>query len=203
MDCNSELSHIAGLFCDNEMDTETIEKSTLETLKAIGEDPQREGLQKTPARVAKAYSEILSGYRTDPVALINGALFEVEYDEMVIVKDIEFYSLCEHHMLPFFGHAHVAYIPHGKVIGLSKIPRIVDLFARRLQVQERMTQQIADFIQASINPAGVGVVIEGQHLCSMMRGVHKQEAKMTTSAMLGVFRENLETRMEFLNRISG
>ena len=203
MDCNSELSRIAGLFCDNEMDTETIEKSTLETLKAIGEDPRREGLQKTPARVAKAYSEILSGYRTDPVALINGALFEVEYDEMVIVKDIEFYSLCEHHMLPFFGHAHVAYIPHGKVIGLSKIPRIVDLFARRLQVQERMTQQIADFIQASINPAGVGVVIEGQHLCSMMRGVHKQEAKMTTSAMLGVFRENLETRMEFLNRISG
>lgn len=203
MDCNSELSRIAGLFCDNEMDTETIEKSTLETLKAIGEDPRREGLQKTPARVAKAYSEILSGYRTDPVALINGALFEVEYDEMVIVKDIEFYSLCEHHMLPFFGHAHVAYIPHGKVIGLSKIPRIVDLFARRLQVQERMTQQIAEFIQASIDPAGVGVVIEGQHLCSMMRGVHKQEASMTTSAMLGVFRENLETRMEFLNRISG
>lgn len=183
-------------------DLDTISKSVKEILKAIGEDPTREGLLRTPERVAHAYQEILGGYETDPVKLINGALFTVDYDEMVIVKDIEYYSLCEHHMLPFFGKAHVAYVPRGKVIGLSKIPRIVDMFAHRLQVQERMTQQIAEFIQNAVNPWGVGVVIEGQHLCMMMRGIKKEQAKMTTSAMLGGFRKRLETRMEFLNRIS-
>jgi len=183
-------------------DLDTISKSVKEILKAIGEDPTREGLLRTPERVAHAYQEILGGYEIDPVKLINGALFTVDYDEMVIVKDIEYYSLCEHHMLPFFGKAHVAYVPRGKVIGLSKIPRIVDMFAHRLQVQERMTQQIAEFIQNAVNPWGVGVVIEGQHLCMMMRGIKKEQAKMTTSAMLGGFRKRLETRMEFLNRIS-
>jgi GTP cyclohydrolase I len=183
-------------------DLDTISKSVKEILKAIGEDPTREGLLRTPERVAHAYQEILGGYEIDPVKLINGALFTVDYDEMVIVKDIEYYSLCEHHMLPFFGKAHVAYVPRGKVIGLSKIPRIVDMFAHRLQVQERMTQQIAEFIHNEVNPWGVGVVIEGQHLCMMMRGIKKEQAKMTTSAMLGGFRKRLETRMEFLNRIS-
>lgn len=170
-------------------------------LEGIGEDPAREGLIKTPSRVANAYEEILSGYWTDPDTLINSALFTVDYDEMVVVKDIEFYSLCEHHMLPFFGKVHVAYLPRNKVLGLSKIPRIVDMFAHRLQVQERMTQQIAEFIQDSINPLGVGVIIEGQHLCMMMRGIKKEQAKMTTSAMLGGFRNRLETRMEFLNMV--
>ena len=183
-------------------DLPAITNSVSQILQAIGEDPAREGLVRTPERVARAYQEILGGYQTDPVQLVNGALFNVDYDEMVIVKDIEYYSLCEHHMLPFFGRAHVAYVPKGKVIGLSKIPRIVDMFAHRLQVQERMTQQIAEFIQEVINPWGVGVVIEGQHLCMMMRGIKKEQAKMTTSAMLGGFRKRLETRMEFLNRIS-
>ncbi len=183
-------------------DLPAISKSVADILKAIGEDPEREGLIRTPDRVARSYEEILGGYKVDPVQLINGALFTVDYDEMVIVKDIEYYSLCEHHMLPFFGKAHVAYIPKGKVLGLSKIPRIVDMYAHRLQVQERMTQQIAEFIQEVINPWGVGVVIEGQHLCMMMRGIKKEQAKMTTSAMLGGFRKRLETRMEFLNRIS-
>ena len=183
-------------------DLPAITNSVSQILQAIGEDPAREGLVRTPERVARAYQEILGGYQTDPVQLVNGALFNVDYDEMVIVKDIEYYSLCEHHMLPFFGKAHVAYVPKGRVIGLSKIPRIVDMFAHRLQVQERMTQQIAEFIQEMINPWGVGVVIEGQHLCMMMRGIKKEQAKMTTSAMLGGFRKRLETRMEFLNRIS-
>ena len=183
-------------------DLPAITNSVSQILQAIGEDPAREGLVRTPDRVARAYQEILAGYQTDPVQLVNGALFNVDYDEMVIVKDIEYYSLCEHHMLPFFGKAHVAYVPKGRVIGLSKIPRIVDMFAHRLQVQERMTQQIAEFIQEVINPWGVGVVIEGQHLCMMMRGIKKEQAKMTTSAMLGGFRKRLETRMEFLNRIS-
>lgn len=183
------------------IDKKKIVDSVSKILAAIGEDPKREGLVRTPHRVANAYEEILSGYTTDPSKLINGALFTVDYDEMVVVKDIEFYSLCEHHMLPFFGHAHVAYLPRHKVIGLSKIPRIVEMFAHRLQVQERMTQQIANFIQESINPLGVGVVIEGQHLCMMMRGIKKEQASMTTSAMLGGFRTRLETRMEFLNMI--
>jgi GTP cyclohydrolase I len=167
----------------------------------MGEDPDREGLIKTPTRVANAFAEIFAGYTTDPDKLINNALFTVDYDEMVVVRDIEFFSMCEHHMLPFFGKAHVAYLPRKKIIGLSKIPRIVDMFAHRLQVQERMTQQIAEFIQEKIDPLGVGVVIEGQHLCMMMRGIKKEQAKMTTSAMLGGFRTRLETRMEFLNML--
>jgi len=183
------------------MDKKKIIEAVENILDAIGEDTSREGLVKTPARVANAYEEMLSGYKTDPDNLINGALFSVDYDEMVVVKDIEFYSLCEHHMLPFFGKAHVAYLPRKKVLGLSKIPRIVDMFAHRLQVQERMTQQIAEFILESINPLGVGVIIEGQHLCMMMRGIKKEQAKMTTSAMLGAFRTRLETRMEFLNML--
>ncbi len=189
-----------------EMEYKSIDKKKIvdavsKMLSAIGEDPQREGLLRTPHRVANAYEEILEGYTMDPIKLINGALFTVDYDEMVVVKDIEFFSLCEHHLLPFFGRAHVAYLPRNKVIGLSKIPRIVDMFAHRLQVQERMTQQIAHFIQETINPLGVGVVIEAQHLCMMMRGIKKEQASMTTSAMLGGFRTRLETRMEFLNMI--
>jgi GTP cyclohydrolase I len=190
----------------NEMEYQPIDKKKIteavtKMLVAFGEDPDREGLLRTPHRVANAYEEILGGYTTDPTKLINGALFTVDYDEMVVVKDIEFFSLCEHHLLPFFGRAHVAYLPRNKVIGLSKIPRIVDMFAHRLQVQERMTQQIAEFIQETINPLGVGVVIEAQHLCMMMRGIKKEQASMTTSAMLGGFRTRLETRMEFLNMI--
>jgi GTP cyclohydrolase I len=148
------------------------------------------------------YTELLSGYSMDPETIINGALFNINYDEMVLVRDIEFYSLCEHHMLPFLGRAHVAYLPAGKVIGLSKIPRIVDMYARRLQVQERMTRQIADLIQTTLEPQGVAVVVEGMHLCSMMRGVKKHDARMTTSAMHGAFRRNVATRQEFLANIS-
>jgi GTP cyclohydrolase I len=168
----------------------------------VGEDPQRQGLRNTPDRVARMYSELLSGYGTDPEKIINNALFDISYDEMVLVRDIEFYSLCEHHMLPFLGRAHVAYIPAGKVIGLSKIPRMVDMYARRLQVQERMTRQIADFLQEYLAPQGVAVVVEAVHLCSMMRGVKKHEARMTTSAMHGAFRANLATRQEFLENIA-
>ena len=168
----------------------------------IGEDPDRQGLQKTPERVAKMYEELTAGYRTDPVKLVNGALFDVEYSEMVLVKDIDFYSMCEHHMLPFFGKAHVAYIPDGKVIGLSKIPRIVEMYARRLQVQERMTTEIAQFLQAVLNPRGVAVIIEGQHMCAMMRGVKKPQANMTTSTMLGTFKDDPILRGEFLAHVS-
>jgi GTP cyclohydrolase I len=178
-----------------------IETAVREILFHIGEEPEREGLVKTPERVARMYDELTTGYRTDPIKLINGALFDVDYDEMVIVKDIEFYSMCEHHMLPFFGRAHVAYIPDGKVIGLSKIPRIVEMFARRLQVQERMTKQIAEFLQEVLHPKGVAVVVEGAHMCSMMRGVKKANASMTTSTMLGSFRNDSKTRAEFMNHI--
>ncbi|HOG79391.1 MAG TPA: GTP cyclohydrolase I FolE [Anaerolineaceae bacterium] len=184
------------------MDLDTIQSSVRQILTAVGEDADRQGLQRTPERVARAYEELLSGYRTDPLALVNDALFDVEYDEMVVVRDIEFYSLCEHHMLPFIGRAHVAYIPNGRVIGLSKIPRIVDMFARRLQVQERMTRQIADLLCELLNPAGVGVVVEALHLCSMIRGVKKHDSRMTTSTMFGVFRTDLALRMEFLDNIS-
>lgn len=173
-----------------------------EMIAAFGEDPAREGLVNTPERIARMYVELLSGYRTDPHGLVNDALFEVSYDEMVIVRDIEFYSLCEHHMLPFIGRAHVAYIPNGKVLGLSKIPRMVDMFARRLQVQERLTRQIADFLRDLLKPQGVAVVVEAMHMCSMMRGVKKHNARMTTSAMHGAFRANLATRQEFLDNIS-
>ena len=184
------------------MDIDAIKIIVSELLKAVGEDVSREGLKNTPDRVARMYSELLSGYRDVPAKVINGALFEVQYDEMVIVRDIEFYSMCEHHMLPFIGRVHVAYIPNGKVLGLSKIPRIVDMYARRLQVQERMTRQIADFISDLLKPQGVAVVVEAMHLCSMMRGVKKHDARMTTSAMHGAFRANLATRQEFLDNIS-
>ena len=202
MDCNDHLNKIADLFCDTDMDTDEIAKAVRKVLKAIGENPEREGLKDTPKRVARAYEELLAGYRTNPRKLINNALFDVAYDEMIIVRDIEYYSMCEHHMLPFLGRAHIAYIPTNKVIGLSKIPRIVDMFSRRLQVQERMTQQIAEFIEAVLEPAGVGVVVEGMHLCSMIRGVKKHDSRMITSAMLGGFRTNMGTRMEFLSNIS-
>jgi GTP cyclohydrolase IA len=184
------------------IDFDTIKRVMTEFLQAVGENPEREGLKNTPARVARMYGELLSGYNMDPAKIINGALFNINYDEMVLVRDIEFYSLCEHHMLPFLGRAHVAYLPAGKVIGLSKIPRIVDMYARRLQVQERMTRQIADLLQTTLEPQGVAVVVEGMHLCSMMRGVRKHDARMTTSAMHGAFRANLATRQEFLENIS-
>ena len=180
------------------VDHDRIETAMVNVLEAVGEDPSREGLLKTPNRVARMYDELLSGYRTDPAKLINGALFDVDYDDMVIVRDIEFSSLCEHHMLPFLGRVHVAYIPNGKVIGLSKIPRIVDMFARRLQVQERMTRQIADFINEVLQPQGVAVVADGVHMCSMLRGVKKHEASMTTSSMYGMFKEDSKTRAEFM-----
>ncbi len=196
------IYNAADLLPGDGVDMDTIRQSVSNMLSAFGEDPGRDGLQRTPERVARMYAELLEGYRTDPVALVNDACFDVEYDEMVIVRDIEFFSLCEHHMLPFIGRAHVAYIPRGKVIGLSKIPRIVDMFARRLQVQERMTRQVADFLQELLRPQGVAVVMEALHLCSMMRGVRKHDARMTTSAMLGGFRSNMATRMEFLDNIS-
>jgi GTP cyclohydrolase I len=178
-----------------------VQMSVRDILDAVGEDPDREGLQGTPDRVARMYRELLGGYDKDPETVINGALFDVEYDEMVVVKDIEFYSLCEHHMLPFFGHAHVAYLPGERVVGLSKIPRIVEMFARRLQVQERMTRQIAELLDDVLEPHGVAVVVEGAHMCSMMRGVKKADSSMVTSAMLGSFRENHLTRAEFMQHL--
>jgi len=192
----------ADLLNTGGIDMDCVRNSVTEILTAIGEDPQREGLKRTPDRIARMYEELLAGYRTDPIALVNDACFEVEYDEMVIVRDIEFYSLCEHHMLPFLGRAHVAYMPKGRVIGLSKIPRIVDMFSQRLQVQERMTRQIAEFLMELLHPRGVAVVVEGMHMCSMIRGVKKHDARMTTSSMLGAFRTNMATRMEFLDNIS-
>ncbi len=170
-------------------------------LAELGEDPDREGLRQTPRRVAQAMQFLTSGYATNLDDLINGALFTVEYNEMVIVRDIDFYSLCEHHMLPFFGRCHVAYIPDGRVIGLSKLPRIVDAFARRLQVQERLTQQIAETVDAKVSPLGVGVVIEATHLCMAMRGVERQNSVTVTSAMRGVFHGDARTRSEFLELI--
>ncbi len=181
--------------------SEQIKLAIRSILEGVGEDPERDGLKNTPARVARMYEEILQGYYADPTTLINGALFEVAYDEMVVVKEIEYYSMCEHHMLPFYGVAHVAYIPRGKVLGLSKIPRVVDMFARRLQVQERMTRQIADFLNDVLHPRGVAVVVEGAHLCSMMRGVRKANARMVTSAVLGGFKTDARTRNEFFEHI--
>lgn len=171
-----------------------------EILTRLGEDPDRDGLVQTPARVEKSLAFLTKGYSEDPAKILRGAMFDVDYDEMVIVKDVEMFSLCEHHMLPFFGKVHVAYIPKGKVIGLSKIPRLVEVFARRLQVQERLTRQIADTIQEAINPQGVGVVIEARHLCMMMRGIEKQHSSTVTSAMVGCFRQK-ETRTEFLSLV--
>jgi GTP cyclohydrolase I len=172
-----------------------------EMLVRLGEDPKREGLMRTPARVHRAFEYLTRGYQEDPEAMLKGALFTVSYDEMVIVKDVEMFSLCEHHMLPFFGKVHVAYIPKGKVIGLSKIPRLIEIFSRRLQIQERLTTQIAETIQKAIEPQGVGVVIEARHLCMMMRGVEKQHSEAVTSSMLGCFRQEQETRTEFLSLI--
>ena len=174
-----------------------VEQAVRDILTEIGEDPQREGLRATPARVHRMYRELLAGYWVEPERLLNNAIFEVDYSEMVIVKDIEFYSLCEHHLLPFFGKAAVAYIPRGKVVGLSKIPRIVEMYARRLQIQERMTQEIADFIQERLDPKGVGVVVEATHLCMVMRGVRK-EAVVTTAALHGLMQSRDRTRAEFL-----
>lgn len=191
------------------LDIESIydEKRTLalmeqfgDILKLIGEDPEREGLVKTPERAAKAMQFLTQGYEQNAEAILRSALFEEEYSEMVLVKDIELYSLCEHHMLPFFGKAHIAYIPNGKIVGLSKLPRVVDVFARRLQVQERLTHEILNAIEANLNPLGAAVVIEARHMCMMMRGVQKQNSLTTTSAFVGEFRKS-ETRMEFLNLI--
>ena len=201
-DDNEKLYKAAYLISDNGIDQERISAAVSEILEAVGEKTDREGLRNTPDRVARMYEELLAGYRTDPLDILNDAIFDVTYDEMVLVRDIEFFSLCEHHMLPFIGRAHVAYMPKGKVIGLSKIPRIVDLFARRLQVQERMTCQIAELIEEVTQPKGVAVVLEAVHLCSVMRGVKKHDARMTTSAMHGLFRKNLATRQEFLDMIS-
>ena len=198
-----------------EMDTKPIEHTVKlapedplpdimrQMLVALGEDPERDGLQETPRRFAQSMRYLTSGYGTRIDDILNDALYEVSYDEMVIVKDIEVFSLCEHHLLPFFGKCHVAYVPDRKVIGLSKIPRIVDVFARRFQIQERLTQQIADTIQEKIHPQGVGVVIEARHLCMMMRGVEKQHSQAVTSAMLGAFRDQQQTREEFLSLVLG
>ena len=188
-------------FVDDQTPGRLIPDAIRTLLAELGEDPERAGLVGTPERVRRMYAELTDGYATDPEALLNGAAFEVDYDEMVVVRDIEFYSLCEHHLLPFFGRAHVGYLPRGRVIGLSKIPRIVDMFAHRLQVQERMTQQVATFLMERLDPKGVACVIEATHLCTVMRGVRKQEATMVTSAMLGTFRADARTRSEFLTFI--
>lgn len=180
-----------------------IEDTVRQLLVDIGEDPAREGLIETPRRVAEAYRFLTRGYSTDPRTLLNNAVFEEQVDEMITVRDIEVYSLCEHHLLPFFGKAHVAYIPNGKIIGLSKIPRIVDMFGRRLQVQERLTRQIAETIQDLLQPKGVAVVVEAMHLCMQMRGVEKQNSVAVTSAMLGGFRSDARSRSEFLTLIRG
>jgi GTP cyclohydrolase I len=179
-----------------------IEGLVRELLIALGEDPERDGLKETPRRMARLYQELTQGYRLDPWQIIGGAIFPVDYDSMVIMKDIEFYSLCEHHLVPYFGHVHVGYIPKGKVIGASKIPRIVDFFARRLQLQERMTEEIARFLEEAIQPLGLGVVVEGFHLCMAMRGVAKQDAWIVTSAMKGSFKRDARTRSEFLQFIA-
>ena len=179
----------------------SLEDAVRTLLSEIGEDADREGLLRTPERVRRMYDELTAGYHVDPDALINGATFSVDYDEMVVVRDIEFFSLCEHHLLPFIGRAHVGYLPRGRVVGLSKIPRIVDMYAQRLQVQERLTVQIADFLMERLEPKGVACVIEATHLCTMMRGVKKQEATMVTSSMTGTFRRDARTRAEFMGLI--
>ncbi len=179
-----------------------VANSVLNILYDLGEDPTRDGLRNTPERVARAYDELLIGYKVDPVALLNNALFDVEYNQMVMVTNIEFYSICEHHLLPITGKVHVAYIPDGKVVGLSKIPRVVDAFARRLQVQERMTHQIAELLNDLIRPQGVAVVVEAMHMCVMMRGVKKANAEMRTSALMGIFLDDPKTRSEFMEHIN-
>jgi len=192
--------HGSGLTTNAEGDA-AVEDAVRQILVETGEDPGREGLRETPRRVRRMYAELTAGYHVDPERLINKAIFDVDYSEMVVVKDIPFYSLCEHHLLPFFGAAHVAYVPNGRVIGLSKIPRVVEMYARRLQVQERMTQQVADFLMERLEPRGVGVVLEATHLCAAMRGVRKPGTTMTTAAVLGLFRRNDKTRAEFFAHI--
>ncbi len=184
------------------MNQEKVEDLVKTLLTEIGEDPEREGLLSTPVRVAKAYEFLTKGYQQDIGEVLNKAIFNERYDEMVVVKNIDFFSMCEHHLLPFYGKVHVAYIPNGKIVGLSKVPRIVEVFTRRLQVQERMTQQVADTIEKYLQPIGVAVVAEAFHMCMMMRGVEKQNSSATTSAMLGVFQDDARTRMEFLDLIS-
>ncbi|MCK6601092.1 MAG: GTP cyclohydrolase I FolE [Bacteroidetes bacterium] len=203
-------NEILSTTLENEDSTEGVSPSVLairdhmqSVIGLLGEDPSREGLVKTPLRVAKALSYLTSGYSMDPEKILTSALFRERYDEMVLVKDIDFYSMCEHHMLPFFGKAHIAYIPNGKIVGLSKLPRLVDVFARRMQVQERMTQQIKNTIQSVLEPQGVAVVIEGAHMCMMMRGVQKQNSVTITSAMSGVFLNDNATRSEFMRLVRG
>src|ERR1700726_4339032 len=199
MKSGDKMSEATEIIIPDIKGEETIADLVRKMLTLIGEDPNREGLRRTPERFEKALRFLTSGYRQDPNKLLNGAMFSVCYDEMVVVKDIELYSLCEHHLLPFFGRCHVAYIPSKKVVGLSKIARLVNMFARRLQIQERLTSQIAEAIQERISPEGVGVIIEARHLCMQMRGVEKQHGQAVTSAMLGAFRHNKETRDEFLS----
>jgi GTP cyclohydrolase I len=182
---------------------ELIEESCREILAFVGEDPDREGLLRTPHRMTEALKFLTSGYSQDIETILNGAVFHETYEDMVVVKDIEFYSLCEHHLLPFFGRVHVAYIPNGRIVGLSKIPRLVDMFARRLQVQERLTTEIAEAIEQALEPKGVGVVVEGSHMCMMMRGVQKQESSMITSHVTGLFRSDRRTRQEFMALVKG
>lgn len=198
----NDIERAADLLDGTSVAKPEIEDSIRSLLDALGEDVNRQGLERTPERVARMYDELLAGYHVDPYELINEALFDIDYEEMVVIRDIEFYSLCEHHLLPFIGQAHVAYLPKDKVVGLSKIPRVVDLFARRLQVQERLTTQIADFLEAAIDPLGVAVVVEGLHLCAAMRGVKKANARMVTSALRGTFNTNESSRNEFLSLIS-
>jgi GTP cyclohydrolase I len=202
MEDREKIVNLAELLSEPGIDQEEIEKAIGAVIKATGEDPEREGMKRTPERVAKMFEELLAGYRVDPFEMLNEAVFEIENDDMVIVQNIEFYSLCEHHMIPFFGRAHVAYIPNGKIIGLSKIPGIVDMFAKRFQVQERLTRQIADMMTELLKPQGVAVILEGTHLCTIMRGVKKHNPIMTTSALVGVFQDDQATRQEFLEGIA-
>lgn len=199
---NSKVNTDISVKNDFSFNHDLIEAQVKLLLEELGENPEREGLLRTPGRVAKAYEFLTQGYHQDVKTILNGAIFEEKYDEMVVVKDVDFFSLCEHHLLPFFGKVHIAYVPNGKIVGLSKIPRIVEIFARRLQVQERMTQEIADTIDEFLQPKGVGVVSEARHMCMMMRGVEKQNSVATASAMHGLFKEDARTRSEFLNLIS-
>ena len=202
MKSGDKMSEATEIIIPDTQGEGTIADLVRKMLALIGEDPNREGLRRTPERFEKAFRYLTSGYRQDPEKLLNGAMFSVCYDNMVVVKDIELYSLCEHHLLPFFGKCHVAYIPNKKVVGLSKIARLVNMYARRLQIQERLTSQIAKAIQEKLAPEGVGVVVEARHLCMVMRGVEKQHSSAMTSAMLGAFRENKQTRDEFLSLIN-
>ena len=195
------MAAISATFESTSLESTSTQELYRELLRRMGEDPDRDGLVRTPERVERAMAFLTRGYTMDVTEVLHNALFDVDYDEMVIVKDIEFFSQCEHHLLPFFGKAHIAYVPNGKVIGLSKIPRLVDVFARRLQVQERLTRQVSEAIQEAINPQGVAVIMEAQHLCMMMRGVEKQHSSTVTSAMLGVFKTQVQTRNELLSLV--